>query len=358
MENKGKNILAIDVGAGTQDILLYNPSEPLENSVKLVLPSPTIIMARRIGLLTSLKKNIFLRGQLMGGGPVVRAIRSHIEAGLKVFSLLEPAKTIHDNINRIEKMGVIIVKEKPEADLHDNIDIIDIILGDIDEKALRKALAYFEVKLPETLAIALQDHGFSPGSSNRIARFKMWTDFLNSGGEIWKLLYQDPPENLTRLKAASSLWPGAFLMDTGAAALMGIMLDRAAHQEKEKGIVSLNVGNGHTVAALVKGSRVHGIYEHHTHFLDQATLSDQIKRFKVGELENSEVFEQNGHGVSYGPDYQKGTVFDSVFVTGPRWALAQGIGQQATPMGDMMLSGCFGLIEAVRKKEGLSGIYE
>ncbi|OYV14268.1 MAG: hypothetical protein CG440_735, partial [Methanosaeta sp. NSM2] len=35
------SLLAIDVGAGTQDILLYDQEVPLEGSTKMVLPSQT-----------------------------------------------------------------------------------------------------------------------------------------------------------------------------------------------------------------------------------------------------------------------------------------------------------------------------
>ena len=38
-------ILAVDVGTGTQDILLFDSSGPVENCVKLVMPSPTQIAA-------------------------------------------------------------------------------------------------------------------------------------------------------------------------------------------------------------------------------------------------------------------------------------------------------------------------
>jgi Uncharacterized protein conserved in archaea len=41
-------ILAIDVGTGTQDIMLYDSHDSMENAVKMVLPSPTKIMAKRI----------------------------------------------------------------------------------------------------------------------------------------------------------------------------------------------------------------------------------------------------------------------------------------------------------------------
>ena len=41
-------ILAIDMGTGTQDILVFDPERPVENNEKLILPSATEIAARRI----------------------------------------------------------------------------------------------------------------------------------------------------------------------------------------------------------------------------------------------------------------------------------------------------------------------
>ena len=64
-----QRILAIDVGSGTQDILLYEAGKPMENCVQMVLPSPTRLAAQKIGAATALKKSIFLSGNTMGGGP-------------------------------------------------------------------------------------------------------------------------------------------------------------------------------------------------------------------------------------------------------------------------------------------------
>ncbi|MBM7624186.1 hypothetical protein [Sporohalobacter salinus] len=44
----GERLLAIDVGAGTQDILIFETGQPIENSIKLVLPAPTVIKAEEI----------------------------------------------------------------------------------------------------------------------------------------------------------------------------------------------------------------------------------------------------------------------------------------------------------------------
>ena len=41
-------ILAIDVGTGTQDIMIYDTEKELENSIKLVLPSPHLYISQQI----------------------------------------------------------------------------------------------------------------------------------------------------------------------------------------------------------------------------------------------------------------------------------------------------------------------
>ncbi|HQJ98573.1 MAG TPA: hypothetical protein PLB30_08555, partial [Thermoleophilia bacterium] len=49
----GPKILAADVGTGTADILVTLPGEPLENAVRLVVPSRTQVVARQIRAATA-----------------------------------------------------------------------------------------------------------------------------------------------------------------------------------------------------------------------------------------------------------------------------------------------------------------
>ncbi len=63
------SLLAMDVGGGTQDIFIWEPGQTVENGVKLVLPAPTQVMARRVRRLTNQGQPIFLTGRVMGGGP-------------------------------------------------------------------------------------------------------------------------------------------------------------------------------------------------------------------------------------------------------------------------------------------------
>src|SRR5437879_13476713 len=73
-------ILAVDVGTGTQDILLFESGKTIENCFKMVMPSPTVIIAERIKRATERVQPILLTGVTMGGGPCHWASRDHAPA--------------------------------------------------------------------------------------------------------------------------------------------------------------------------------------------------------------------------------------------------------------------------------------
>src|SRR3712207_4229727 len=55
-------VLAIDVGAGTQDVLIYDSDKALENRAKLILPSQTQVVAARVRAATATRRPIHLAG--------------------------------------------------------------------------------------------------------------------------------------------------------------------------------------------------------------------------------------------------------------------------------------------------------
>ena len=63
-------ILCLDIGSGTQDILLLDTSQRAENSIQMVLPSPTVLVASKIGEATSRHERLILIGETMGVAPV------------------------------------------------------------------------------------------------------------------------------------------------------------------------------------------------------------------------------------------------------------------------------------------------
>ncbi len=52
------SILAIDIGAGTQDVLVYDPDRTPENCFRLVMPSQTQVVGSRIRDVTKAAKPI------------------------------------------------------------------------------------------------------------------------------------------------------------------------------------------------------------------------------------------------------------------------------------------------------------
>src|SRR3712207_2977529 len=99
-------VLTVDVGTGTQDILLYDSEKAIENSFQMVLPSPTVQLANQVRAATRQGRGLLISGVLMGGGPVAWAVHDHARAGLPVYSLLDPARTFDDDLCAVEAMGI------------------------------------------------------------------------------------------------------------------------------------------------------------------------------------------------------------------------------------------------------------
>jgi uncharacterized protein (DUF1786 family) len=200
------------------------------------------------------------------------------------------------------------------------------------------------------VAIAVQDHGECLHGSNRLFRFSLWREFVEGGGNMLDLAYRQPPACYTRMLAVQQDSPGAILMDTGPAALWGILEDDVASRHMGEGFIAVNVGNQHTLAVLVRGERILGLFEHHTVLVDAEKLARLVNRLRAGALTNDEVFEDHGHGAFVGPAYDPSDGFDFVAITGPRRQMAADLGYHfAAPYGDMMLTGSFGLVTATRR---------
>ena len=105
-------ILTVDVGTGTQDIFLYDSALDLENGYKLVMPSPTMMVYRRLRAATQRREAVLLTGYLMGGGPSQWAARDHVAAGGRLYATPQAARTFNDDLDYVQReMGVRLVSE-------------------------------------------------------------------------------------------------------------------------------------------------------------------------------------------------------------------------------------------------------
>ncbi len=335
-------ILAIDVGGGTQDILVYDSGRTIENCFKLVLPAQTQVVGKRIARATAQRRPLHLAGWLMGGGASGNAVEQHLAAGLPVTATPGAARTLHNNLERVTALGIEIVDEPPD-------DAVVVHFSDLDLDGIRQALERYEVELPELLAIAVQDHGYVPGERGRAYRSEYLRDLIEHDGNALNMIFREPPAAMIRMQAVAEQVPGAYIMDTGAAAVLGILGDPvvAAHALGDDGAVLINVGNLHTFAIAFRGARVYGLFEHHTGGVTPEWLAGLVSRLQAGSLTHDEVKAQGGHGAAFSSDFPDAGGFEFVAITGPNRHIAAPLGYyQAVPYGDMMLSGPYGLVRA------------
>ncbi len=356
-------ILAIDMGTGTQDILVFDSRGPVENSIKMVMPSATQIAAGRIRRATAAKRSVLLTGVIQGGGPCHWALADHLESGATAYATPEAAQTFDDDLSQVEAMGVRIVGDD-EARVLDGVDHIE--LRDLDLGAIRTALAAFDVSPHfDGLALGCLDHGASPpGYSDRLFRFDHLKRVVSGHNDLiaFAMLPDEIPEYLTRARtmidSARREDPGTPLvfLDTGPAAALGALQDPQVADSEVR--LVLNLGNMHALAFHLEGTRIVSLYEHHTGEMTRARIEDFTERLIAGTLAHEDVFNSKGHGVFYAgagtTAAANGVTAPSVLaVTGPQRGKIRGGRLQpyfATPHGDMMISGCFGLVRAFAAK--------
>jgi len=345
-------ILAVDIGMGTQDVLLYDPEINIENSPRVIVPSATQIIAGRIRRATAQRQPVGLTGDTIGGGPSGSALRRHLAAGLPAYASEEAARTFDDDLEVVQGWGVQILSEAEARETSGEL----LELRDLDVGAVRRALAFFHVDLGDIIvAAAVQDHGAAPkGVSDRVFRFERLQETLARGWlDAFAYLDAEIPEHFTRMRslARSLARQGverSLIMDTGPAAVLGALADQTVARRPHKMVV--NAGNGHTLAFHMDGESVIGLFEHHTSRLSGRSLDRFLARLKAGTLTNQEIFDEGGHGC-WIKEGRRRTPFTAL--TGPRRLLFAGDVEGAylaAPHGDMMLTGCFGLVEACRRR--------
>jgi uncharacterized protein (DUF1786 family) len=362
-------MLAVDIGTGTQDIYLFDSRLDPENGLKLVLPSPTMMVHRRIKAATRAGAPIALIGQQMGGGPSAWAAEAHARAGLATYATPEAALTLDDDLGKVAAGGVQIISEDEASRLKS--DVVRIKFGDFDFQAIAGTFAAFGVDLTvlDAVAVAVFDHGAAPrGISDRQFRFDYLDRRIRAEGTLSAFAYiaSEVPPSMSRLRtvagAAEELDFPMVVMDTAPAAVLGATFDPEVRRRDSQLIV--NIGNFHTLAFRLLGRRINGVFEHHTGEIDRPKLEHLLWALSKGSLKSEDVFDDMGHGalVYQGAAMNWGNGDYDVVVTGPRRSMLQADegGEEsraasgrprprpyfAVPCGDMMVTGCIGLIAA------------
>jgi uncharacterized protein (DUF1786 family) len=351
-------ILALDIGAGTEDVLIYDDEkENIENCVKMVLPTPSLIYAAKVRKATDQRKNVLVKGSVIGGGAFSYALKKHIRAGLKAFITKQAAYTIRNDLDQVRDSGFEIIDNKEM--LNFNGEILE--LEEVNIGQLKEILAQFGEDLSDVdyVGVAVQDHGASPkGMSDRQFRIEKIAEFLQENPKPEALAFKEKciPAYFLRMRSAAKdsrkHLPNAkvLLMDTAPAAIFGCLEDPIVKKIQVKLVI--NVGNGHTWATIIDKNRIVGTFEHHTRMLTPKKLEQLLIRFADGDLKNQEVFQDNGHGVFFLDKPCGFSQIEKIIASGPNRSILNKTKFEpyfAAPYGDVMMTGPAGLIQAVKK---------
>ncbi|MFZ5808453.1 MAG: DUF1786 domain-containing protein [Chloroflexota bacterium] len=349
-------ILTVDVGTGTQDIFLYDSRVDIENGYKLILPSPTMMVRRKIQACTRRGQAVFLYGVMMGGGPNQWAAEEHIRQGFPLYATPQAARSFNDDLEAVQEMGVRLISEDEGRSLPAEVERIE--LKDFDFRAIQTALEGFGVDLKHlaAVAVAVFDHGDAPrGISDRQFRFDYLHQRIRAENRLSAFAYraEEIPPIMTRLQAvarsAGQVDAPLVVMDTAPAAVLGAGFDPKL-AEKDRLLIA-NVGNFHTLAFRLGEGGIEGVFEHHTGLLTLEKLEGLLERLAAGDLRHEDVFSDHGHGALV-YDHRRLDLTEGEFgvaITGPRRGMMKRSRLRpyfAVPFGDMMIAGCFGLLAA------------
>jgi uncharacterized protein (DUF1786 family) len=363
-------ILTVDIGTGTQDIFLYDSNLDIENGFKLVLPSPTMMVHRRLKQALHLRTPILLTGHQMGGGPSAWAIEEYARAGIPVYMTPSAATTLNDELDKVEALGIRIISEDEGSGLPSTV--LRLELKDFDFELISKTFKDYGVSLNDlaAIAVAVFDHGNAPaGVSDRQFRFDYLDERIRSKNSLssFAFLSNNIPKIMTRLQSvadsAGELPCPLVVMDTAPAAVLGATFDSQLNfyntnnlsLPTRREMIICNVGNFHTLAFRLGEKGIEGVFEHHTGEIDLPKLEGLIRKLADGSLKHEDVFDDMGHGaLMYSEEnFEFGKDDFDVVVTGPRRSMFVGAKHAsplrpyfAVPFGDMMIAGCFGLLAA------------
>jgi uncharacterized protein (DUF1786 family) len=349
--------LAIDVGAGTMDLLFYDEEDG--SQYKAVVKSPVRLLAERI---ESAEGDLLIDGCEMGGGPVTEVLRRRARECSVVMSR-SSALTLNHDLEKVRSWGIRVVEDsEAQAVIEKGGGAFRrVSLMDVDPERIRSIVECFGVGLEfDVVGVCAQDHGVPPaGTSHLDYRHSLFKAALDNDPFAHSLVYgiHEIPHTLSRLRAialSASLLPAreVMVMDSGMAAICGASTD--SHARGKTRVVVVDVATSHTLAAALEQGRIAGLVEYHTRDLTRERLEEIIVALADGEVDHARVLEEGGHGAYMRTALGMDSV-EIILATGPKRGLLEGSRLPivwGAPLGDNMMTGAWGVIQAVLRNKG------
>jgi uncharacterized protein (DUF1786 family) len=217
----------------------------------------------------------------------------------------------------------------------------------------------------EAVAICAQDHGVPPqGVSHLDFRHNLYRERLDAQPLPQTLLFAagEIPPVMNRLqsiaKSARELPAGEiYVMDSGMAAITGAACDMAARNTDR--FMVLDIATSHTVCAAMLQGELAGFAEYHTRDITRERLERLLRDLADGRLDHAGILAEGGHGAyirkTVGPE-----ALDTIIATGPKRKMVTGSRLPmvwGAPLGDNMMTGTVGMLEALRRRKKLNPIF-
>jgi uncharacterized protein (DUF1786 family) len=346
--------LLIDVGAGTMDILFWDDHSDLH--YKAVVKSPVQHLAEQAAALPG---NLVVTGCEMGGGAISNVLRQRAQE-FEVVMSVSAAATIHHDLDKVSASGIHVVDDKQADKLGTDQKYHNLTLGDLPMERIRDIVEGFGVSFSFDIAgVCVQDHGVpAPGMSHLDFRHSLFKVALDENPFPHALLYpaDQVPTTLSRLTAVAATAKkipadDVYVMDSGMAAILGSSMDASASLKQN--ILVIDAATSHTLGAALMGHEIAGFFEYHTRDITLGRLEQLIRALADGKMDHRQIVEEGGHGAYI----RKAFGFEAaevIIVTGPKRYLLKDSRLSTVwgaPLGDNMMTGTAGLLEAIRRRK-------
>lgn len=353
--------LILDIGAGTMDVLCYDSKAGL--TYKAVGESPTLFLAKAV---ERLHHDLLITGCEMGGGPISEALIQKAKKS-RVLMSASAAATLHHDLEKVRSLGIEVVKDQEAEAVQGGEGFSHLTIGDLDIARLRRLLQGLGVPfLFDIVGICAQDHGRPPeGVSHLDYRHAFFKARLDENPYPHDLLYRNdelPPSfsRLTAIAKSAEALPvdEIYLMDSGMAAMLGATLDPQASRKKR--VLTLDVATSHTVGAALDRGEICGFFEYHTRDIAIERVETLLRDLADGNLDHAGIMREGGHGAYIRKAFGFGAA-EIIVATGPKRGMLKNTGLPfvfGAPLGDTMMTGTAGVLEAVIRRKGLASLLD
>jgi uncharacterized protein (DUF1786 family) len=297
----------------------------------------------------------------MGGGSLSGVLRQRAREA-KVTMSASSAATIHHSVERVRSWGIEVIENVEVEGLRRNKGYSMLTVGDLEPERLKHTIEGLGVPYTfDVVGICAQDHGTPPyGVSHLDYRHQIFKAGLDDAPYPHTLLFRDNevPDTFNRLRSiaesATSLpTDEIYVMDSGMAAILGASMDPRTRGKKK--IMVLDVATSHTVGAALEEGQIAGFFEYHTHDITLDRLEVLLIDLADGKLSHERILEEGGHG-AYVRKAIRFEAAEIIVATGPKRRLVANSKlpiMLGAPLGDNMMTGTVGVLEAIRRRKGL-----